>query len=149
MIWLDIITDTMDVSLSKLRGLLMGVSQVALVVKNPPANVGDVRDVGSIPGSGRSLEEEMATHSSILAWRTLWKEGGAWWAAVCGVAMLKSCSLLSASPQVCVPGTGLGCARLCRTTLLPARIKELQQAPATTLCKIPQNVSGGQSGSAP
>ena len=25
-------------------------------------------DTGSIPGSGRSLEEEMATHSSILAW---------------------------------------------------------------------------------
>ena len=28
-------------------------SQVALVVKNPPANVGDSGDVGSIPGSGR------------------------------------------------------------------------------------------------
>ena len=27
---------------------------MALVVKNPPANAGDVRDVGSIPGSGRS-----------------------------------------------------------------------------------------------
>ena len=27
---------------------------VALVVKNPPASVGDVRDLGSIPGSGRS-----------------------------------------------------------------------------------------------
>ena len=42
--------------------------QGALVVKNLPANAGDARDVGSIPGSGRSLEEEMATHSSILAW---------------------------------------------------------------------------------
>ena len=30
-------------------------SQVVLVVKNPPANAGDVRDVGSIPGLGRSL----------------------------------------------------------------------------------------------
>ena len=30
-------------------------SQVKLVVKNPPATVGDVRDAGSIPGSGRSL----------------------------------------------------------------------------------------------
>ena len=84
------------------------------VVKNTPANVGDVRDVGSIPGAGRSLggghsnplqypclenphgqrslegyspqghresdtterlilllflEEGLATHSSILAWR--------------------------------------------------------------------------------
>ena len=32
----------------------MQASQVVLVVKNPPANAGDVRDVGSIPGSGRS-----------------------------------------------------------------------------------------------
>ena len=29
-------------------------SQVALVVKRPPANAGDIRDVGSIPGSGIS-----------------------------------------------------------------------------------------------
>ena len=29
-------------------------SQVALVVNNPPANTGDIRDAGSIPGSGRS-----------------------------------------------------------------------------------------------
>ena len=29
-------------------------SQVALVVKNPPANAGDIRDTGSIPGLGRS-----------------------------------------------------------------------------------------------
>ena len=29
-------------------------SQVALVVKNPPANAGDIRDTGLIPGSGRS-----------------------------------------------------------------------------------------------
>ena len=32
-------------------------SQVKLVVKNPPATVGDVRDAGSIPGSGRSPGE--------------------------------------------------------------------------------------------
>jgi len=31
---------------------------VALVVKNLPANAGDVRDEGSIPGLGRSLGEE-------------------------------------------------------------------------------------------
>ena len=35
-------------------GLHCRASQVALVVKSPPANAGDVRDVGSIPGSGRS-----------------------------------------------------------------------------------------------
>ena len=34
------------------------------MVKNPPANA---EDASSISGSGRSLEEEMATHSSILA----------------------------------------------------------------------------------
>ena len=32
------------------------------------------RHMGSIPGSGRSLEEGMVTHSNILAWRTLWPE---------------------------------------------------------------------------
>ena len=37
----------------------------ASAVKNPPANAADV---GSIPGLGRSSENEMATHSSILAW---------------------------------------------------------------------------------
>ena len=30
-------------------------SQMALVVKNWPANAGDIRDRGSVPGSGRSL----------------------------------------------------------------------------------------------
>ena len=44
-------------------------SQMVLVVKNSPANAGDIRDVSLIPGLGRSLEKEMATHSSILAWR--------------------------------------------------------------------------------
>ena len=31
-------------------------------------------DLGSIPGSGNPLEKEMATHSSILAWRIPWTE---------------------------------------------------------------------------
>ena len=43
--------------------------QVALVVRNMPANEGDIRDTGSIPGSGRGSGEEMATHSNILTWR--------------------------------------------------------------------------------
>ena len=38
------------------------------VVKNPPAKAGDTRDSGSFPRSGRSLEEEMAAHPSILVW---------------------------------------------------------------------------------
>jgi len=36
---------------------LTGASQVALVVKNPSANAGDVRDKSSIPGLGRSPGE--------------------------------------------------------------------------------------------
>ena len=47
---------------------------MAPVAKNPLANAGDVRETDSIPGWGRSLEEEMATHSSILAWRILCTE---------------------------------------------------------------------------
>ena len=99
--------------------------QVVLVIKNPVANAGDIRDTSSIPGSGRSpgegrdrlhtpvflgfpggsdsrestcnvgdsgsipelgrsLEESIATHSSILAWRILMNRG-AWWATVHGV----------------------------------------------------------------
>ena len=49
-------------------------SQVALVVKTPPANAGEERDVGSIPGSGRSPGGGHVTHSSILAWRIPWTE---------------------------------------------------------------------------
>ena len=40
-----------------------------LVVNNLPTNTGDT---GSIPGLGRSLEEEMAT--SVLAWKIPWTE---------------------------------------------------------------------------
>ena len=43
-------------------------------VENPPTIAGDTGDVGSIPGLGRSLEEDTATHSSILVWRTPWTE---------------------------------------------------------------------------
>ena len=42
--------------------------------KEPTANAGDVREARSIPSSGRSLKKEMATHSSILAWKVPWPE---------------------------------------------------------------------------
>ena len=41
------------------------------MAKNLPVSAGDM---GSIPGSGRSLEKEMAIHSSILAWDIPWTE---------------------------------------------------------------------------
>ena len=44
------------------------------MVKNLPANAGDVKDVGSLPGLGRSPGGGMAAHSSILAWRIPWTE---------------------------------------------------------------------------
>ena len=47
---------------------------MAQQVKNPRAVPRDTGDAGLIPGSGRSLEGEMATHSSILAWRIPWME---------------------------------------------------------------------------
>ena len=43
------------------------------MVKNPPANAGDKRQVQSLVWKD-PLEEDMATHSSILAWRIPWTE---------------------------------------------------------------------------
>ena len=48
---------------------------MALIGKNPPANAGDIRDTGSIPGLGSPpLEKSMKTQSSILASRIPWTE---------------------------------------------------------------------------
>ena len=41
------------------------------MVRNMPTNAGDT---GSIPGSGRSPEKEMATHPSIIVWEIPWTE---------------------------------------------------------------------------
>ena len=59
-------------------------TSMALVVKNPPANAGDIRDVGSIPGSGRSPGGE---HGNPLQYSCLENplDRGAWWATVHGV----------------------------------------------------------------
>ena len=39
-----------------------------------PESVCSTGDLGSIPGQEDPLEKEMATHSSILAWRIPWTE---------------------------------------------------------------------------
>ena len=57
---------------------VLGTSQVVPVVNNPPANAGDLRDLGSIPGLGRSPGEGMAIHSSILAWKIPLTEETGW-----------------------------------------------------------------------
>ena len=56
---------------------------MVLVVKNPPANAGDIRDVGSIPGSGSSPGEE---NGNTLQYSCLENpiDTGAWWATVMG-----------------------------------------------------------------
>ena len=58
---------------------------MALLIKNPPANAGYIRDVGSIPGSGRSLE---GGHGNPLQHSCLETPmvRVAWWAKVHGVA---------------------------------------------------------------
>ena len=47
-------------------------------------------DLGSVPGSGRPPEKGMATHSSVLAWRSPWKRES-WQATVHGVARTRTC----------------------------------------------------------
>ena len=56
----------------------------AIVVKNLPANAGDIRDAGLIPGSGRSSGEG---NGSPFQYSCLENpmDGGAWWARVHGV----------------------------------------------------------------
>ena len=55
------------------------------VVKNPPANAGDTREAGLIPGSGRSPREG---NGNPLQYSCLGNsmDRGAWWATVYGVA---------------------------------------------------------------
>ena len=67
-------------------------SQVALVVKNLPANAGDTRDMSLIPGLGRSPE---GGNGNPLQYSCLENpmDRGAWWPTVCGFA--KSRILLS------------------------------------------------------
>ena len=50
------------------------------MVKNLPAKAEDMRDAGSIPSREDPLEEGMATHSSVPAWRIPRTEesGGLW-----------------------------------------------------------------------
>ena len=72
--------------MAELDSIVQG-SQVALVVKNPPANAGDVRDAGSIPGSGRSpgvWNGNPVQYSCLENPR----DRGALWAAVYGVTQI-------------------------------------------------------------
>ena len=64
---------------------IIWTSWVVLVVKNLPANAGDIRDAGSIPGLGRSPG---GGHGNPLQYSCLKNpmDRGAWWAMVHGVS---------------------------------------------------------------
>ena len=81
------LTFSMSLTFMVLNSLLFLVDyarMVALMVKNLPANVEDIRNMDLIPELGRTLlrplEKGTATHSSMLAWRISWTEepGGLW-----------------------------------------------------------------------
>ena len=74
----------------------LGAAQVMLPVKNPPANAGDIRDAGSVPGLGRSPG---GGHGNPLQYSCLENpmDRGGWWAAVHRVTM--SCTQLKRIKQ--------------------------------------------------
>ena len=77
------------------------------MVKNPPANAGDIREMGSIPWLGRSLEERNGNplQYSCLEYRM---ERGAWWAidrVLCLVA--PSCPTLCNPVDCSLPGSSV------------------------------------------
>ena len=102
--------DNTTVYLSNLQ-LKGGASQVVLMVKNPPANAGDIRAVGSIPGSGRSPG---GGHGYPLQYSCLedLMERGAWWATYSPVGCKESdtndslsypyCGILTVIFSLCV-----------------------------------------------
>ena len=57
------------------------------MVKNPPANAGDIREVGSIPGLGRSPGEGNGNPLQYSCPENS-MDGGAWWATAHGVTEL-------------------------------------------------------------
>ena len=66
-----------------------GASQVVLGVKNPPANAGDIKDAGLIPGSGRSPGGGYGNPRQYSCLENP-LDRGAWQAAVHGVAQSRT-----------------------------------------------------------
>ena len=62
------------------RGAWWATVHRVTVVKNPPVNAGDIRNMGLIPGSGRSLEGGHGNPLQYSCWKKPHIERGAWWA---------------------------------------------------------------------
>ena len=79
--------------LYKLPKALSGASLVVQVVKNPPADAGDTRDAGSIPGLGRSPG---GGNGNLLQYSCLGNpmDRGARWATVHGVVKSKTNTIM-------------------------------------------------------
>ena len=65
--------------------LCYALCHVALVVNNPPADAGDLRDMGSIPGSGRAPGEGNGNPLQYSCLESL-TDSRTWWAIVHGVS---------------------------------------------------------------
>ena len=72
--WLDDITDLMDMSLSKLWELVMGREAWRAAVHGVIKSWTRLNNF-TFTFHFHALEKEMATHSSVLAWRIPWTEG--------------------------------------------------------------------------
>ena len=85
-----------------------GASQVVLVVKNLPANAVDVRDVGSILGSGRYPG---VGHGNPLQYPCLENpiDRGAWRFTVHGAAKTRTCLKVNTNLKVLIASTSQFC----------------------------------------
>jgi len=77
------------------KGNQCRASQVVLVVKNPPANAGDIRHEGSIPETGRPLWGGGNGIPLQYSCQENPMDRGAWWAIIHGVAELNTTEHLS------------------------------------------------------
>ena len=107
---------------------------MALLVKNLPGNAGDIRDMGSTPGSGRSPGEG---HGSPLQYSCLenLRDKGAWQATVHGVitvARMQHSQELLYSTVICDPETHV-------QFLTNVVSSELSQSDAAKAKKYPQD----------
>ena len=92
-------TQFMDLKLRLCFGII--VFSGGSVGKESACSAGDAGHLGLTPGLGRSPEEGMITHSSILAWR-IPMDRGAWWATVHVVAK-RLTQLKQPSMHTCMP----------------------------------------------